>query len=122
MAPLAAQQQATLERVLVAAKAALGADKVIEMPQPSMGSEESPVRRARAGGAPAHRASKIDGLRHHDSIAATTTATTAIPVGVRVVTRAHWSSRLLDMRRRRAPPAGATPCLAASAKSFPAVA
>ena len=88
MAPMLRQHKATLERVLVAARDALGADKVIEMPQPSMGSEDFAWFAEKVPAAHLRIGSKIDGLDTTIHRSNYDCNDLAIPVGVRVVTRA----------------------------------
>jgi hippurate hydrolase len=88
MAPMLRQHKATLERVLVAAREALGADQVIEMAQPSMGSEDFAWFAERVPAAHLRIGSKIDGLETTIHRANYDCNDLAIPVGVRVVTRA----------------------------------
>jgi amidohydrolase len=88
MAPMLRQHKATLDRVLVAAREALGADKVIEMPQPSMGSEDFAWFAEKVPAAHLRIGSKIDGLDTTLHRSNYDCNDLAIPVGVRVVTRA----------------------------------
>jgi amidohydrolase len=88
MAPMLRQHKATLDRVLVAAREALGADKVIEMPQPSMGSEDFAWFAEKVPAAHLRIGSKIDGLDTTIHRSNYDCNDLAIPVGVRVVTRA----------------------------------
>ncbi|HEY3077710.1 MAG TPA: M20 family metallopeptidase [Burkholderiales bacterium] len=88
MAPMLRQHKATLERVLVAAREALGADKVVEMAQPSMGSEDFAWFAEKVPAAHLRIGSKIDGLETTIHRANYDCNDLAIPVGVRVVTRA----------------------------------
>jgi amidohydrolase len=88
MAPMLRQHKPTLERVLIAAREALGADNVVEMPQPSMGSEDFAWFAERVPAAHLRIGSKIDGLDTTIHRSNYDCNDLAIPVGVRVVTRA----------------------------------
>jgi amidohydrolase len=88
MAPMLRQHKATLERVLHAARDTLGADKVVEMPSPSMGSEDFAWFAERVPAAHLRIGSKIDGLDTVIHRSNYDCNDLAIPTGVRVVTRA----------------------------------
>jgi metal-dependent amidase/aminoacylase/carboxypeptidase family protein len=88
VAPMLRQHKATLERVLTAARATLGADKVVEMPSPSMGSEDFAWFAERVPAAHLRIGSKIDGLDTAIHRSNYDCNELAIPTGVRVVTRA----------------------------------
>jgi hippurate hydrolase len=88
VAPALHQHQATLKRVLASAKDVLGAENVIEMPQPSMGSEDFAWFAERVPAAHLRIGSKIDGLDTAIHRANYDCNDLAIPTGVKVVARA----------------------------------
>ena len=88
VAPALRNDKATLERVLTAAREALGADNVVELPEPSMGSEDFAWFAERVPAAHLRIGSKIDGLDTAIHKANYNCNDLAIPVGVRVMTRA----------------------------------
>ncbi|HEX6155181.1 MAG TPA: M20/M25/M40 family metallo-hydrolase, partial [Burkholderiales bacterium] len=88
MAPPLRNDQDVLDRLLTSARAALGEENVLQLPEPSMGSEdfawfaeELPAAHLRIG-------SKIDGLETAIHRSNYDCNELAIPVGVRVLTRA----------------------------------
>ena len=88
VAPALRNHKPTLARVLSSAKETLGAENVIELPEPSMGSEDFAWFAERIPAAHLRIGSKIDGLDTAIHKANYDCNDLAIPVGVRVVTRA----------------------------------
>lgn len=88
VAPVLRQHPATLSRVLESTRNILGKDNVVEMPQPSMGSEDFAWFAEKVPAAHLRIGSKIDGLETAIHKANYDCNELAIPVGVRVVTRA----------------------------------
>ena len=88
VAPALRNHRPTLARVLSSAKETLGAENVIELPEPSMGSEDFAWFAERIPAAHLRIGSKIDGLDTAIHKANYDCNDLAIPVGVRVVTRA----------------------------------
>jgi amidohydrolase len=88
VAPVLRNDAETMRRVLAAARDTLGADNVVEMPAPSMGSEDFAWFAERVPSAHLRIGSKIDG--HDTAIHRTDYRLNedAIGVGVRVMTRA----------------------------------
>jgi amidohydrolase len=88
VAPVLRNDAPTMRRVLDAAKDALGADNVVEMPSPSMGSEDFAWFAERVPAAHLRIGSKIDG--HDTAIHRSDYRLNedAIGIGVRVMTRA----------------------------------
>jgi metal-dependent amidase/aminoacylase/carboxypeptidase family protein len=88
VAPVLRNDKATLERLLTCAKDVLGAGNVVEMPRPTMGSEDFAWFAEKVPAAHVRIGSKIEGLdtaihcSNYDCNDAT------IPLGVRVVARA----------------------------------
>jgi amidohydrolase len=97
VAPALRNDKATLARVLAVAQDVLGADKVVEMPEPSMGSEDFAWFAENVPAAHLRIGSKIDGLDTAIHRANYDCNELAIPIGVRVVTRAA-----LDLASRSA--------------------
>jgi amidohydrolase len=88
VAPALRNDKQTLARVLACAKDVLGADKVVEMPEPSMGSEDFAWFAESVPAAHLRIGSKIDGLETAIHRANYDCNELAIPIGVRVVARA----------------------------------
>ena len=78
----------TLERMLKSAREVLGAENVYELPEPSMGSEDFAWFAEKVPAAHLRIGSKIDGLDTAIHRANYDCNDLAIPVGVRVLTRA----------------------------------
>jgi amidohydrolase len=97
VAPALRNDKATLARVLAVAQDVLGADKVVEMPEPSMGSEDFAWFAENVPAAHLRIGSKIDGLDTAIHRANYDCNELAIPIGVRVVARAA-----LDLASRSA--------------------
>lgn len=88
VAPALRQHKATLATVLQSAKSVMGEGNVVEMPQPSMGSEDFAWFAEKVPAAHLRIGSKIDGLDTAIHKANYDCNELAIPVGVRVVARA----------------------------------
>ena len=88
VAPALRQHKATLVRVLDCAKDALGAHNVVEMPQPSMGSEDFAWFAEKVPAAHLRIGSRIDGLDTAIHRSNYDCNDLAIPVGIRVLARA----------------------------------
>ena len=88
VAPALRQHPATLATVLQAVKGTLGEENVMEMPQPSMGSEDFAWFAEKVPAAHLRIGSKIDGLDTAIHRANYDCNELAIPTGVRVVARA----------------------------------
>ncbi len=88
MTPALRNDKATLARVLASATDVLGAEKVIEMPQPTMGSEDFAWFAEKVPAAHLRIGSKIDGLDTAIHRSNYDCNDLAIPVGIRVVARA----------------------------------
>jgi amidohydrolase len=88
VAPVLRQHKPTLERVLASAKAALGAQNIVEMPQPSMGSEDFAWFAEKVPAAHLRIGAKIDGLDTVIHRSNYDCNELAIPTGIRVVARA----------------------------------
>jgi amidohydrolase len=88
VAPALRNHKPTLERVLKSAREALGAENVLELAEPSMGSEDFAWFAERLPAAHLRIGSKIDGLDTAIHRANYDCNEAAIPVGVRVMTRA----------------------------------
>lgn len=88
VAPALRQHPATLGRVLEATRGVLGKENVVEMPQPSMGSEDFAWFAEKVPAAHLRIGSKIDGLDTAIHRANYDCNELAIPTGVRVVARA----------------------------------
>ena len=88
MAPALRNDRAMLARLLDSARATLGKDNVIELGEASMGSEDFAWFAEKVPAAHLRIGSKIDGLDTAIHRANYDCNDLAIPVGVRVVTRA----------------------------------
>jgi hippurate hydrolase len=88
VAPALRQHPATLKSVLGSARDVLGKENVVEMPQPSMGSEDFAWFAEKVPAAHLRIGSKIDGLDTAIHKANYDCNELAIPTGVRVVARA----------------------------------
>ena len=88
VAPVLRQHKPTLGKVLQSAVAVLGKENVVEMPQPSMGSEDFAWFAEKVPAAHLRIGSKIDGLDTAIHKANYDCNELAIPTGVRVVARA----------------------------------
>ena len=88
VAPALRNHKPTLERVLKSAREVLGAENVVELPEPSMGSEDFAWFAERVPAAHLRIGSKIDGLDTAIHRANYDCNEAAIPLGVRVMTRA----------------------------------
>ena len=88
VAPALRNHKPTLERVLRAAREALGAENVVELPEESMGSEDFAWFAERVPAAHLRIGSKIAGLDTAIHRANYDCNEAAIPLGVRVMTRA----------------------------------
>ena len=88
VAPALRNHKPTLERVLRAAREALGAENVVELPEASMGSEDFAWFAERVPAAHVRIGSKIAGLDTAIHRANYDCNEAAIPLGVRVMTRA----------------------------------
>ena len=88
MAPALRNDKATLARVLACARDVLGAQNVVEMPQPTMGSEDFAWFAEKVPAAHLRIGSKIDGLDTAIHRSNYDCNDLAIPVGIRVVARA----------------------------------
>ena len=88
VAPALRNHKPTLERLLKSAREALGAENVYELPEPSMGSEDFAWFAERVPAAHLRIGSKIDGLDTAIHRANYDCNDLAIPVGIRVMTRA----------------------------------
>ena len=88
MAPPLRNNKAVLEQLLKSARAALGEDNVLELPEPSMGSEDFAWFAERVPAAHLRIGSKIDGLDTAIHRSNYDCNELAIPVGVRVLARA----------------------------------
>ncbi|HSU77389.1 MAG TPA: M20 family metallopeptidase [Burkholderiales bacterium] len=88
VAPALRNHRPTLERLLKSARDALGAQNVLELPEPSMGSEDFAWFAERVPAAHLRIGSKIAGLDTAIHRANYDCNDLAIPVGVRVMTRA----------------------------------
>jgi amidohydrolase len=88
VAPALRNDKQTLARLLDCAKDVLGADNVMELPEPSMGSEDFAWFAEKVPAAHLRIGSKIDGLETAIHRANYDCNELAIPVGVRVVARA----------------------------------
>jgi amidohydrolase len=88
VAPALRNHKRTLERVLRSAREALGAQNVLELPEPSMGSEDFAWFAERVPAAHLRIGSQIDGLDTAIHRANYDCNEAAIPLGVRVMTRA----------------------------------
>ena len=88
VAPALRNHKPTLERLLKSAREMLGNENVYELPEPSMGSEDFAWFAERVPAAHLRIGSKIDGLDTAIHRANYDCNDLAIPIGVRVVTRA----------------------------------
>ncbi|HKU47058.1 MAG TPA: M20 family metallopeptidase [Burkholderiales bacterium] len=88
MAPPLRNNREILEKLLTSARAALGGENVLELPEPSMGSEDFAWFAERVPAAHLRIGSKIDGLDTAIHRANYDCNELAIPVGVRVLSRA----------------------------------
>jgi amidohydrolase len=88
VAPALRNDRETLARVLECAKDVLGPDNVVEMPEPSMGSEDFAWFAEKVPAAHLRIGSKIDGLDTAIHRANYDCNELVIPIGVRVVARA----------------------------------
>ena len=88
VAPALRQHPATLKSVLGSVREILGKENVVEMPQPSMGSEDFAWFAEKVPAAHLRIGSKIDGLDTAIHKANYDCNELAIPIGVRVVARA----------------------------------
>jgi amidohydrolase len=88
VAPALRNHKPTLERLLKSARETLGAENVIELAEPSMGSEDFAWFAEKVTAAHLRIGSKIDGLDTAIHRANYDCNDLAIPIGVRVVTRA----------------------------------
>jgi metal-dependent amidase/aminoacylase/carboxypeptidase family protein len=88
VAPALRNHKPTLERLLKSARDTLGAENVYELSEPSMGSEDFAWFAEKVPAAHLRIGSKIDGLDTAIHRANYDCNDLAIPVGVRVVTRA----------------------------------
>ena len=88
VAPALRQHPATLNRVLQSTKSVLGTENVVEMPQPTMGSEDFAWFAEKVPAAHLRIGSKIDGLDTAIHKANYDCNELAIPIGIRVVARA----------------------------------
>ena len=88
VAPALRNHKPTLARLLASAKETLGADNVIELPEASMGSEDFAWFAEKIPAAHLRIGSKIEGLDTAIHRANYDCNDLAIPIGVRVVTRA----------------------------------
>jgi hippurate hydrolase len=88
VAPALRQHKATLATVLQSAKSIMGESNVVEMPQPSMGSEDFAWFAEKVPAAHLRIGSQIDGLDTAIHRANYDCNELAIPVGVRVLARA----------------------------------
>jgi len=88
VAPALRNHKPTLERLLKSARATLGAENVVELPEPSMGSEDFAWFAERVPAAHLRIGSKIDGLDTAIHRANYDCNEAAIALGVRVMTRA----------------------------------
>ncbi|HYR33469.1 MAG TPA: M20 family metallopeptidase [Burkholderiales bacterium] len=88
VAPALRNHKPTLERLLKSAREVLGNENVYELPEPSMGSEDFAWFAERVPAAHLRIGSKIDGLDTAIHRANYDCNDLAIPIGVRVVTRA----------------------------------
>jgi len=88
VAPALRQDPVTLKSVLGSAREILGKENVVEMPQPSMGSEDFAWFAEKVPAAHLRIGSKIDGLDTAIHKANYDCNELAIPIGVRVVARA----------------------------------
>jgi amidohydrolase len=88
VAPALRQHPATLARVLVSVREVLGDDNVVELPQPSMGSEDFAWFAERVPAAHLRIGSRIDGLDTAIHRADYDCNELAIPTGVKAVARA----------------------------------
>jgi hippurate hydrolase len=88
VAPVLRQHPATLTSVLSSARDILGKENIVEMPQPSMGSEDFAWFAEKVPAAHLRIGSKIDGLDTAIHKANYDCNELAIPVGVKVVARA----------------------------------
>ena len=88
MAPALRNDKAILARVLASAKGVLGAQNVVELPQPTMGSEDFAWFAEKVPAAHLRIGSKIDGLDTAIHRSNYDCNELAIPVGIRVIARA----------------------------------
>jgi len=88
MTPVLRNDQATLATMLASARAALGEENVLELPEPSMGSEDFAWFAERVPAAHLRIGSKIEGLETAIHRSNYDCNELAIPVGVRVLARA----------------------------------
>ena len=88
VAPALRNDRQVLAKLLASARAALGEDNVLELPEPSMGSEDFAWFAERVPAAHLRIGSKIDGLDTAIHRANYDCNELAIPVGVRVLARA----------------------------------
>lgn len=88
MAPPLRNNEEILEKLLTSARTALGDENVLELPEPSMGSEDFAWFAERVPAAHLRIGSKIDGLDTAIHRANYDCNELAIPVGVRVLSRA----------------------------------
>jgi amidohydrolase len=88
MAPPLRNDKAILDELLKSARAALGEENVLELPEPSMGSEDFAWFAQRVPAAHLRIGSKIDGLETAIHRSNYDCNELAIPVGVRVLARA----------------------------------
>jgi hippurate hydrolase len=88
VAPALRNHPPTLARLLASAKETLGEENVLELPEPSMGSEDFAWFAEKVPAAHLRIGSKIDGLDTAIHRANYDCNELAIPVGIRVVARA----------------------------------
>ena len=88
MAPLLRNDKVILDKVLASARDALGGENVLELPEPSMGSEDFAWFAEKVPAAHLRIGSKIDGLDTAIHRSNYDCNELAIPVGVRVLARA----------------------------------
>ena len=88
MAPLLRNDKAILDKVLASARAALGEENVLELPEPSMGSEDFAWFADKVPAAHLRIGSKIEGLDTAIHRSNYDCNEQAIPVGVKVLARA----------------------------------
>ena len=88
MAPALRNDPEVLEKVLSSAREALGAENVLELPEPSMGSEDFAWFAERVPAAHLRIGAKIDGLDTAIHRSDYDCNELAIPVGIRVLARA----------------------------------
>jgi len=88
VAPALRNDEATLERLLACAREVLGEENVVELPEPSMGSEDFAWFAEQVPAAHLRIGSRIDGLETAIHRSNYDCNELAIPVGIRVLTRA----------------------------------